>query len=318
MDQHSSPDCALNEAPAPFLAANERKTWIVVIITAITMVAEIAGGLMTGSMALLADGWHMASHAGALGMTGVAYWVARRFAQSKDFTFGTGKVYALAGYTSALALGLGALVMIAESVERLFVPTDIEYWQALPVAVIGLVVNLLCAKVLHESDGHGHGHSHGHDHSHGHEHDHHADQNLRAAYLHVLADALTSVCAIFALLFGAWFGWAFLDPTMGIVGGLIIFKWSIGLTISSSRELLDMAPDAHIEAHIREAVEAIDGASVADLHLWKVGPAGLSCIVHVQSDTDLPSTTYREKITEAVDLAHLTIEVHHLTLDQPA
>jgi cation diffusion facilitator family transporter len=289
------------------------------------MVVEIAAGLMTGSMALLADGWHMASHAGALGMTGLAYWIARRYATSKNFTFGTGKVYALAGYSSALALGLGALVMIAESIERLVVPTTIEYWQALPVAVIGLVVNLLCAKVLHESDGHGHGHGHEHAQKHhhdhdadGHHHDHRADHNLQAAYLHVLADALTSVCAIIALLFGAWFGWAFLDPTMGIVGGLIIFKWSIALTKSSGRELLDMAPDAHIEAHIREAVEAVDGASVADLHLWKVGPAGLSCIVHVQSDTDVPSRVYREKITDSVDLAHLTIEVHRPGLKQTA
>ena len=191
MGRQSDITSSLHSAPAPFLAANERKTWIVVLITAVTMVLEIGAGLVSGSMALLADGWHMASHAGALGMTGAAYWIARRYAESRSFTFGTGKVYALAGYTSALALGLGAVAMIYESIERLFHPTHIEYWQAIPVAVLGLIVNLLCAKVLHETSDHHHGHGHHHHHhDHGHSVGGHPDAHA-AAHAAEYVDART-------------------------------------------------------------------------------------------------------------------------------
>jgi cation diffusion facilitator family transporter len=203
-------------------------------------------------MALTADGWHMATHAGALGMSAMAYWFARTRARASSFTFGTGKVYALAGYTSAVVLGLVAVLMLVESVRRLAHPLPIRFGEALPVAVVGLLVNLVSV-VLLDADDH-HGHHDEHDHAHGHGHGGH-DHNLRAAYFHVLADAFTSVLAIAALVAGRYAGWTFLDPMMGIVGGLVILKWGVGLCRESAKPLLDVLPSAELADEIRRAVE---------------------------------------------------------------
>ena len=282
---------------------SERRTWAVVGLTAVMMVLELAVGAWSGSLALLADGVHMATHVGALGLSGLAYWFARTRAKDESFSFGTGKVYALAGYTSAITLAATSVWMIAEAIARLLHPSPIRFDDALPVAVIGLLVNLASAKLLdhghhhahpddthahpdhgHAADhedhhGHGHGHGHGHDHVHVHaHHDHqhrdheHHDHNLKAAYLHVVADALTSVMAIGALLAGRYFGLNWLDPAMGVVGGVVIVKWSIALVRSSARQLLDVVPRAEAMAAIRECLETDGDTRVADLHLWELGP----------------------------------------------
>jgi cation diffusion facilitator family transporter len=275
------------------------------------MVAELIVGSITGSMALLADGWHMATHAGALALTLFAYWYARTHAQNEAYTFGTGKVYGLAGYTSGIVLGVVALWMMVESVRRLVEHPSIDYADALPVAVIGLVVNVLSLVLLGKDHHHEHEHEHDHEHGHGKAHDH----NLRAAYLHVLADALTSVLAIGALLLGNAYGWWFLDPAMGIVGGVLIARWSFGLCRDASRQLLDAVPSPEMARRILARLETIDDVKVADLHLWEIAPGRRGCIVSLVTGEPRETAYYRDVILGEVPLAHLTVEVHRCDRD---
>jgi cation diffusion facilitator family transporter len=284
---------------------NARRTLWVVALTAAMMVVEIVAGYATGSMALLADGFHMATHAGALGVAAAAYRFARRHAHDPAFSFGTGKVGDLAGFASALVLGLIALGIGVESLRRLFEPSSVAFGEATVIAVIGLLVNIASAFLL-GGHHHGHGHDH-HDHDHhGHHHHHGADNNLRSAYLHVLADALTSVLAIAALLAGRYLGWGFLDPVMGVVGAVVIARWSWSLMRDTAAVLLDTT-DAHVANEVRELVAAAD-ARILDLHVWRVGPAARAGILCVASET-LDAAALHARLAPVHELAHLTIEV---------
>lgn len=295
--------------------ANTRRTLWVVGLTAVTMVGEIVAGYLTGSMALLADGFHMATHAGALTVAALAYLYARKHAHDRRYSFGTGKVGDLAGFASALVLGMVSLGIAFESILRLFQPQAVAFTEATIVAVIGLIINLLSALLLgHGHDhGHGHGHGHGHDHSHHHGHDHHhhhehehgsADNNLRAAYVHVLADALTSILAIAALLAGRFAGWWWLDPLMGVVGAVVIARWAWSLVKDTSGVLLDRS-NAQLEAEIRECVET-DGTTLADLHVWRIGPSAWAAIVSTEGPAD--SATIRTRLIPMHEIQHLTVE----------
>jgi cation diffusion facilitator family transporter len=287
---------------------NERRTRLVVAVAAAMMVLELIVGRWANSEALTADGWHMATHAGALGLAALAYWFARTHANHEAFSFGTGKVYALAGYSSAISLAFVALWIIADSIGRFVAPKPIRFAEALPVAVLGLAVNLVSAWLLDHDHGDDPDHAHAHDgHSHGGEaHDH----NLRAAYIHVLADAFTSVLAISALLAARYLGWTFLDPVMGIIGGVVITHWSIGLCRSSARQLLDAAPDHEMGSAIRALLEAIDDVRVVDLHLWEMAPGRRGCIVSLVTSQPRETGYYRGAILKSARLAHLTVEVH--------
>lgn len=304
--------------------ANARRTFWVVGLTAVTMVAEIIAGYLTGSMALLADGFHMATHAGALTVAALAYIFARKHAHDRRYSFGTGKVGDLAGFASALVLGIVSLGIAVESLGRLFLPQTVAFTEATIVAVVGLVVNLISALLLghghdHGHAGHGHNHHahhdhHGHpghehhDHDPHHDHDHHhnhgADNNLRAAYGHVLADALTSVLAIAALLAGRFAGWWWLDPLMGVVGAAVIARWAWDLMKDTAAVLLDRS-DAGLESEIREQVET-DGTRITDLHVWRVGPAAWAAIVSTEGPAD--TATVRARLSPVHELRHLTVE----------
>ena len=303
---------------------NERRTWLVIIITAAMMVVEITAGSIFGSMALIADGWHMSTHAGAMLIAALAYRYARRNARNPRFTFGTGKMGDLAGFASAVVLALIALLIGWESLMRFYSPIAISFGQAIAVAVIGLLVNLLCAWLLRDDHGHHHhGHRHSHGHAHGHGHDHHVhehghqqghvtDNNLRAAYLHVLADALTSVLAIAALTLGSLYGWNWLDPTMGIVGALVIARWSWGLIRDTGRVLLDYMPDDEdLPDEIRAAIET-GTDQVTDLHVWQLGPGHRGAIVALRSSDPQEPAAYRARLSHIHDLSHLTIEVERV------
>ena len=271
---------------------NARRTLWVVALTAAMMVVEIAAGLMTGSMALLADGFHMATHAGALGVAAGAYWFAKRHVANPRFTFGTGKVGELAGFASALILGIFAVGIAAESVSRLFDPRTIDFGDAIIVAVIGLAVNLVSAAML----------SHGHSHEPGHHHDH----NFRAAYLHVLADALTSVLAIAALVSGRFLGWVWLDPAVAIVASLVIARWSWTLMRQTAAVLLDTA-DTDLLERMKSAVEEGGDATVADLHVWRIGPGAHAAIVSCSGM--ISSGEIRRRLSVIGGLAHVTVEI---------
>ena len=342
---HHSPssevDCPVRAPLAD--SARERGVRAVVALTFVMMVLEIVGGYWTGSMALLADGWHMATHVAALGLAAAAYALARRYAAHRAFAFGTGKIHALAGYTSAVALGLVALAMVAEGCARLLHPTLVDYETSLPVAVLGLVVNLASIRLLHGHGPEGHAHegphehdadepawhhaehhhdgdehddhaeSHGQDHAHGHAHAAHGhahghDHNHRAALLHVVADALTSVLAIVALLAGRFAGYTWLDPAMGIVGGLVIVKWGASLCKHAAFDLLDVETSSRLEDGIRTTLEHIDDVRVSDLHVWSLGRGARGCIVTLVSSTPRESAHYRERLAP-FGLAHLTVEV---------
>lgn len=280
---------------------NARRTRWVVILTASMMVGEIVVGYATGSMALLADGFHMATHAGALGVAAAAYAYARKHSANSRYTFGTGKVGDLAGFASALILLMIAIGIGFASLVRLANPIDVAFGDATIVAVIGLAVNVASAFLLSGSPGHDHAHDHGH-HHHGHGH----DNNMRAAYFHVLADALTSVLAIVALLAGRYLGWVWLDPAMGIVGAIVISRWSWTLLRDTSAVLLDTA-DPHLVAEIRECVEGPGDARIADLHVWRVGPQSHAAIVSVAGS--LTSEAVRDRLAPVHEIAHLTIEM---------
>ncbi len=286
-------------------SASERRTFIVVLITATTMVLELAAGMAFGSMALLADGLHMASHTVALGIATFAYRYARRHAADPRFSFGTGKVNALAGFSGAVLLGVFALVMAVESIERFINPVEIAVDPALFVAVIGLLVNGACVFIL----GIDHSHGEGHEHQHGHDHHHHHDHNFRAAYFHVLADALTSVLAIGALLSAKYFGQTWLDPMMGIVGALLVGNWSIGLLRESGHVLLDRQSSSDDLEAIRKAIEIEPVTQVVDLHVWMIGPGRKAAIVSIQSADPHPLDTYRARIPANLGITHVTIEV---------
>lgn len=275
-----------------------------VLLTAAMMGVEIVVGYATHSMALLADGWHMATHVGALGLASAAYWVSRRFAGHRAFAFGTGKVRALAGYTSAVALGLVAIAMVVESVERLLRPHAIDFVSSLPVAVLGLLVNLVSVLLLHAHEDDDDDHDGEHDHNH------------RAAFMHVVADALTSVLAIAALLAGRFLGWAWLDAVSGIVGGFVILKWGAGLSRSAAFELLDVSPSSAVEDEIRVVLEALDDVRVRDLHVWSLGGGKKSCVVTVVTAAPREARCYREALAR-FDLAHLTIEVQRCEEGHP-
>lgn len=316
-------------APAPFPAdhhhvflgaehqRNERRVWLVIALTASMMVAEILAGKLYGSMALVADGWHMSTHAGAMLITALAYGYARRHAANPRFSFGTGKMGDLAGFASAVVLAIVALLIAWESFLRLTNPVPIRFEQAIAVAVIGLVVNLVSARLLHGGHGHHHhGHDHGHDHHHAdhdHAHGHYGhDNNLRAAYLHVLADALTSVLAIAALLVGRSYGWLWADPAMGVVGALVIARWSWGLIRDAGGVLLDAPAEGPQVRQEIEDILAATGDTLKDLHVWQVGPGHFAAIVSVASATPQPAQHYKALLLPVHELSHVTVEVQAL------
>ncbi|HET6805063.1 MAG TPA: CDF family Co(II)/Ni(II) efflux transporter DmeF [Frateuria sp.] len=276
----------------------EKNTLRAVGITAVMMVVEITGGYLLNSMALLADGWHMSSHALALGLSVGAYALARRLAKDRRFAFGTWKIEVLGGYSSALLLGVVAALMLFQSVERLFSPLAIHYGEAMVIAAVGLAVNLLCAWLL--KDGH---HEHGHAH-------HHHDINLRSAYLHVIADAATSVMAILALAGGRYFGWNWLDPVMGIAGAGLVANWAYGLLKQSGKVLLDAEMDSPVVEEIREVVaERFPQAAISDLHVWRVGKGFYACILALVSGSDIAPAAVRDALAIHEELVHVTVEV---------
>lgn len=314
---------------------NERRIWLVIALTAVMMVVEIGAGTIYGSMALLADGWHMSTHVSAMLISALAYLYARRHAHNARFTFGTGKFGDLAGFASAIVLALIALIMGWASILRLLDPVAINFREAIAIAVIGLIVNLVSAWLLrddhshhhhgHAGHGHSHGHAHTHDHDHHHEHhdDHHhdhgqkggRDNNLRSVYVHVIADAMTSVLAIAALLLGSRFGWTFLDPVMGIVGGLVILQWAWSLLRASGAVLLDFIPHGEdLPEEIREAIET-DEDRITDLHVWRVGPGHHAAIVAVATPVSRDPSFYKARLAEIHELSHVTVEV---TVDKAA
>ena len=294
---------------------NERKVWLVIALTASMMLVEIVAGTLYGSMALVADGWHMSTHAGAMLIAVLAYRFARRHAGNPRFTFGTGKLGDLAGFVSAIVLALIALLIGWESLVRLTQPIHIDFNQAIAVAVVGLGVNLVCAWLL--KDDHAHHHHHGHEHHHSND-EHHApgkgrDNNLRAAYLHVLADALTSVLAIVALLLGRSYGWSWADPAMGVVGALVIARWSWGLIRDSGSVLLDAAAEGQdVRQEIREAM-APTGSQVTDLHVWQVGPGHFAAIVSLMAREPREPAHYKALLAHIHELSHVTVEVQRGT-----
>jgi len=296
-------------------ARNERRTWLVVWLTLAMMVAEIIGGSLFGSMALLADGWHMSTHAAAIGIAALAYRYARQHRHDPRFAFGTGKLGELAAFTSAVVLAMIALLIGYESLVRLAQPQPIAYGEAIGIAVLGLAVNVVCAFLLRD-DHHHHGH-HRHDHAHGHHHDHahahgahdhHRDNNMRAAYVHVVADAATSVLAIGGLLLARAFDWVWIDPVVGIVGSAVIGSWAFGLMRDAGAVLIDVVPDAGIAQEIRRHLE-IDGDRVCDLHLWQVGPGHHSAIISIVTDQPRPPAFYKARLAGLKKLSHVTVEV---------
>jgi cation diffusion facilitator family transporter len=290
-------------------ARNERRSWAVVILCTCMMAAEIVGGLLWGSMALVADSLHMSTHAGALVIAAFAYAYARRHAHDERFAFGTGKLGDLAAFTSAIVLAMIALLIGYESVDRLIHPVAIAFDEAIPLAAIGLAVNLVSAWLLHEDDGHVVDAAHEHDGSHHQHRHHHDDHNLRAAYIHVVADAAVSVLALIGLTAGRELGWVWMDPVMGIVGMLVIANWSWNLVRISGAVLLDMRPEDGVATEIAQRLEAGSDDRISDLHLWRVGPGHNVAVVSLVSDRPDPPATYKERLASIAGLSHVTIEV---------
>ena len=314
MHQH----CTIEERDTTVFLANEQKTKWVTVITLVTMVAEVGVGYWSGSMALLADGWHMASHALALFLSLVVYYLYRHPKFRSSFTFGGGKILSLGGYTSALCLVLIAVSMIVESFQRFSEQRPIHYNEALIVATIGLVINLICAWILHTKaeEPHVHGENcnhkpmklapaaHTHSHSHGHTHDH----NHESAYVHILTDALTSVFAIGALILAMFKGWTWADPLVGIIGGLVVLKWAVGLIKSSGMDLLDAHDETIDRANLVKTLE-IDGSKVVDIHLWKLAPGQVGGEIIIRRNAEQPSAYYRDLVQKSFSIQHLIIEV---------
>jgi cation diffusion facilitator family transporter len=295
----------------------EKNTLRAVILTAAMMVIEIIGGWYYNSMALLADGWHMSSHVVALGLALFAYVIARKLAQDGRFSFGVWKIEVLGGYTSAILLLLVAVTMFYHSAERLINPAQIHYNEAIALAVVGLLVNLICAWWLKDGHHHHHEHDHHHDNSHAHHHEHthththgHEDLNLRAAYMHVVADAATSVLAIIALFGGKLFGADWLDPVMGIVGGFLVAVWALGLLRTSGRALLDAEMDAPVVAEIREVIGASPvPAEIRDLHVWRVGRNQYACVLSLMTQANTDAEIFKQQLQVHEELVHITIEI---------
>jgi len=301
----------------------EKKTWAVIWLCTAMMVTEVVGGWLFGSVALIADGFHMSTHAGALLLAALAYKYARHYAKDPRFSFGTGKLGDLAGFSSALILAMIALLIGYEAVSRLFAPVKIHFDEAIPIAVLGLAVNLASAWLLsggHDHDhGHHHHHAHGHDHhqdhAHDHEDDHHhphastaRDHNFRAAFVHVIADAAVSVLVIVGLLLARAFDWLWMDPLAGMVGAVVIASWAATLIRDAGAVLLDMNPDRAMAEKMRHAIEA-EGDRIADLHLWRLGPGHLGAILCVETNKQRTEAFYREKLARFKSLSHVTIEV---------
>ena len=312
----------------------ERRTWAVIILCSIMMIAEIIGGALFGSLALIADGLHMSTHAGALLLAALAYTYARKYADDRSFTFGTGKFGDLAGYSSAIVLAMIALLIGYEAISRLIEPVPISFNEAIPIAVLGLAVNVASAWLLsggHRHD-HSHGHSHGHDHDHDHHHHddhhgeephrielgdpaaghgaHHRDNNMRAAVVHVMADAAVSVLVIVGLVLARAFGWLWMDPLAGLIGALVIANWSVGLLRDTGGILLDRTPDPRMAEKVRKLIES-EGDQVTDLHLWRLGPGHLGAIVSVATSGTREAAHYRQRLAKFADLSHVTVEVQH-------
>jgi cation diffusion facilitator family transporter len=299
---------------------NERKTWAVIAVCTTMMVAEIVGGLWFGSVALIADGLHMSTHAGALLIAALAYTYSRRYADDQRLAFGTGKLGDLAAFTSAIVLAIIALFIGFESLDRLFNPTRIAFDQAIPIAAAGLLVNLLSAYLLREEHNHSHVHNHSHDHAHDHGHvretvDHvhgsshiHADHNLRAAFVHVLSDAAVSVLVIIGLVAGRQFGWLWMDPIMGLVATVVILSWSWTLIRSAGSVLLDVCPDPALSREIATCLEQ-GSDKVSDLHLWRVGPGHLAAVISLVTHERHPPDYYKQRLADLAGLSHVTIEV---------
>src|SRR5579859_3125774 len=317
-------------------ARAERRTWAVIILCVVMMVAEIIGGAMFGSLALIADGLHMSTHAGALLLAALAYTFARRYAGDSRFTFGTGKFGDLAGYSSAIVLAMIALLIAYEAITRFLEPVPIAFDEAIPIAALGLLVNIASAWLLagghSHSHGHSHGHAHDHDHPHDHDHDddhhdhahhdhgphdhagerHHRDNNMRAAVVHVMADAAVSVLVIVGLLLARQFGWLWMDPLAGFIGSLVIASWSVGLLRDTGAILLDRTPDPGMAAKIRATIES-EGDEVTDLHLWRLGPGHLGAIVSVATSEPREAVHYRQRLAQFSDLSHMTVEVQRVS-----
>ena len=300
----------------------ERRTWAVIILCTVMMVAEIVGGALFGSLALIADGLHMSTHAGALLLAALAYTFARKYAEDSSFTFGTGKFGDLAGYSSAIVLAMIALLIGYEAVSRFLDPVPISFNEAIPIAALGLLVNIASAWLLagghHHEHGHSHGHSHDHDHhddDHDHDHAddmHHRDNNMRAAVVHVMADAAVSVLVIAGLLLARTFGWLWMDPLAGLIGALVIASWSVALIRDTGAILLDRTPDPGMAEKVRRAIES-EGDRVTDLHLWRLGPGHLGAIVSVATSAPREVADYRQKLAHFHDLSHVTVEVQRLS-----
>lgn len=289
----------------------EKRTRIVIAITAVMMIIEIIGGSVFNSMALLADGWHMSTHVAAFLITALAYSLSRRYRNNPQYSFGTGKIGVLGGFASAVVLFGVAFLMALESIERFFSPVAIQFNEAIGIAVLGLIVNLVCAFLF--QGGHEHHHHHGHDHHH-HHHGHDHDLNLRAAYLHVLADAFTSVTAIVALSFGKFFAWNWLDPVMGLVGSAVVSVWAYGLIRQTSAILLDRTPaSTDLPEEIRSSIESDGDSVVTDLHVWQVGEGKFAAIASVVAHEPKSVDAYKEPLREHEELVHVTIEVHRCT-----
>jgi cation diffusion facilitator family transporter len=304
----SDPDISRYRHSHEFTPANataERNTRRVIALSGAMMAIEIAAGLHYKSMALLADGWHMGTHVAAFMIAAFAYAMARRHRADESFSFGTGKIDVLGGYTSAIILGIVAVLMGFESVRRLLDPAAIHYNEAIAIGLVGLCVNLASALLLKHD--HGHGHSHGHSHAHGHE-----DLNFKAAYVHVLADAATSVLAIGALVSGKYLGWAWLDPVMGIVGAAVVGQWAWGLLRDTGVILLDRTPKTDLCDEIRRALELENQTFLTDLHVWQVGAGKFSAIVCVAARDPKTPEHYRRLFSEHEELKHVTVEVHRL------
>jgi cation diffusion facilitator family transporter len=299
----------------------ERRTWAVIVLCTIMMVAEIIGGALFGSLALIADGMHMSTHAGALLLAALAYTFARKYADDPNFSFGTGKFGDLAGYSSAIVLAMIAILIGYEAVSRLLDPVPISFNEAIPIAALGLLVNIASAWLLAGGHHHGHEHDHSHDHDHDHDHDHlhshgrdethHRDNNMRAAVVHVIADAAVSVLVIAGLLLARTFGWLWMDPLAGFIGALVIASWSIALIRDTGAILLDRTPDPGMAEKVRLAIEN-EGDRVTDLHLWRLGPGHLGAIVSVATSNRREPSHYRQRLAGFADLSHVTVEVQHV------
>lgn len=288
----------------------QKKILIATILTAVMMILEILGGWIFNSMALLADGWHMSSHMLALGLAYFAYRMARQYASDSRFSFGTWKIEILAGYSSAILLMVVALLMGIQSIERLFNPVTIHFNEAIPIAVVGLVINLVCAWLLHDG---GHEHHHHDDHQHTHDHHHHHDLNQKAAFLHVVADAVTSVLAIIALFAAKYFSWNFLDALLGVIGALLVAKWSWGLIQETGKTLLDAEMGHPVVQEIKDVIAQLPQVEITDLHVWKVGKGKFSCILGLETSiADLTPDQVKRELSIHEEIVHASVEIHHI------